>query len=276
MLTFPVSHWGPQYLTINNVNDLVLTSYAPFTNLEKNRPIIVTLTGNFYATTTSTFGVNLGNLSTWEQVDIELASGGVIGGDGGNGGNSSNGSGGAGGTGLDLNSANSSANVSFVNNGTIRGGGGGGGGGIRRSANGYRKPTGKDTNCTTLVGTFYSGGGGGGGGRTHLNNSSGGSRTTSTAQSGCSATQSTNGSAGTTSGGGGGGAGGIGRRIPSNAGNCLFCTNITTGGAGGAGGAWGTAGSAGVSGGGGAAGFSVTNTGSVAWTNNGTLTGPTT
>ena len=280
MLTFPVSHWSsepPQELTINNVNNLVLTSYTPFTDLDKTKPIIVTLTGNFYGGTTSGYGVNLGDLSTWNQVDVELASGGVIGGDGGNGGSGNSGNGGAGGGGLNINSANSSANVSFVNNGTIRGGGGGCAGGQRRGIGTHVSGTsgGKIPNPTCVNDTtVYASGGGGGGGRTHLTNSSGGARSSTTVGIQCTSfTNAGNGGSGTTSAPGGGGARGRTQYKVDNGSTCGACTNYY-GIAGGGGGAYGTAGTNVTGGSPGAAGSSVVNRDHCAWTNNGTLTGP--
>jgi hypothetical protein len=279
MFTFPTSHWSTvvQKITISNVNNLILSTYGPFAALKKGVPIEVTLTGNFYASTTAGYGVDLGNLSTWFKVDITLASGGVIGGDGGNGGSSSNGTGGAGGTGLRLNSTNSPSIVSFTNSGTIRGGGGGGGGGVRSSQLTAYNTGAKTANCSA-DGTAFAGGGGGGGGRTHLNNSTGGGSTTSTVGplGGCSISSNGSvGSAGTTGGGGGGGLRGASRYRSDPGTVCGACT-LFFGGAGGAGGSWGAVGFNGTSGARGAAGFSAINTGSVDWTDNGTLNGPTT
>jgi len=158
---------GVQNVTINGGVNVILTSDAGFTALDKNFPIAVTLTGNFTSTSTGTAAFRVGNVSTWDQVDIELDTGAIIYGKGGNGGageqaggTGPNG-GGSGGYALDINSANSSANLSFTNNGYIRGGGGGGGGGNRA---GYADYNSDGKFCWVDNGTLYAPGGGGGGG----------------------------------------------------------------------------------------------------------------
>ena len=125
MFTFPVSHWSsdaPQEITLTGGTNVVLTSEAAFTALNSAKPIIVTLTGAYNGSTTSVYGFDCGNLSTYSDVTIIIASGATIRGDGGNGGRgglSTGATGGAGGTAFNANSNNNSTILKITNNGTI-------------------------------------------------------------------------------------------------------------------------------------------------------------
>ena len=257
-----------QEMTINGGTNIVLTSNSTFTAFSKAYKITVNLTGTFNGSTTSIYGFNCGDLSTWTDVDIVIASGCNIRGDGGNGGagTGGGGTGGGGGTALNVNSANSTGILSIVNNGTISGGGGGGGGGktIAYTDNEYSFMAGT---CTPK-GSEYAGGGGGGGGRTALTASSGGSPGLSTKGGDCNddlePTAGVNGSS--SSGGSGGARGWTKTKLNDLGGTCSPCvTNYGT--AGGAGGSWGAVGTAGASGGGagGAAGKWCINRDHASW-----------
>ena len=265
-----------QEVTINGGTNVVLTANGTFAAFDPDCPITVLLTGTFSASSTGSYAFDCGDLSGYTQVDITVDSGCNIYADGGNGGNSSNGAGGAGGTAVNINSANSSAILSFTNDGAIRGGGGGGGGGRRygltHSQSGSTGGKSPSPTCTSW-GTVYGGGGGGGGGQTGSTNTSGGARTTSTAGTGCTViSHGVAGSAGTVAGAGGGGARGGSRRKTDGGSTCSGC-NAFYGWVGGAGGAWGVAGSSAYQGAGGAAGKYVTNRDHCTWTNNGTVSG---
>jgi hypothetical protein len=251
-----------QLLTINTGTNFVLTSHSPFTDLSKGLPIIVTLTGVFYATNTSNKAFDVGDLSTWLHVTIKIGATCDVWGCGGAGGASVDGAGLSGGPAFDVNSNNSSTNLTVVNDGDIGGGGGGGGGGAQVWRGSYVKLLGKENDCDTFSVWKIAGGGGGGGGISGSTNSSGG--------------------AGTSTGGGTGGAGTISARGDRGArGYTIYQPSqpsSTCSGAigfygqyGGYGGLRAAAGGAAVSGVGGAAGTSLLNQASCDWTNNGTV-----
>ena len=269
---FPICHFSGgcpvQEITINGGTNIVLTSVAAFTALDKACPITVNLTGVFNATSTGTPAFNVGDVSTWDNVEIFVQSGCDVWGKGGAGGNSSLGAGGNGGIAFQVNSANSSANLSVtIDSGGEVGGGGGGGKGGQRIA--YSNHVGGDdghggSTCTNTS-NIQCGGGGGGGGQTGIT-VGGGSRTTSTATGECSSiTHGTVGASGLLSGRGLGGARGRSQKKPDNGSTCGACEN-RYGTAGSNGGAWATAG-----GGGAVGGASVANQGSASYTNNGTV-----
>lgn len=253
---------GEQKLTVNGGSNYDLSADSNFTAFDKTKKITVCLQGDFTATSTSNYAVEIGDLSTWAEVEIIIESGCRIVGRGGNGGNSSNGSGGAGGTALNVNSANSSSILTITNNGTIAGGGGGGGGGARYTVTSYTCSGGKGTVCNTSSFTLYRGGGGGGGG---AGSGSGGSRTTSSANKcGSGYAHGVAGSAGSISAAGGGGSRGYTRRCYDAVG-CGCDTGTYYGGSGGSGGAWGTGGNNGTTGSGGAAGKWCDNRDHASW-----------
>lgn len=266
-----------QKITINGGSNFTLASDAGFLALDKNKPIEVTLTGTFYATSTSTPAFDCGDLSTWRDVHVFVASGCDVWGKGGAGASSaaSSGPGAAGGTAFNVNGANSATRlaVTIQSGAEVGGGGGGGGAGNRLTVSSYRQVTTQHQGdeCNFNV-TVQRGSGGGGGGRSSSQSTTGGgSGSTSTTGHNCAAgINGGGGGTGTVTGAGGGGANGLGRYRPFiNSSSCGNCTNAN-GLSGAGGGTWATAGS-GSSSAGGAGGQSITNTASCTYTNLGTV-----
>ncbi len=269
IVSFPVSFFGAgaQELTVNGGVNYDLSADTNFTALDSSKPITVTLTGDFYSTNTSTPGFNIGNLSSYTQVDITAQSGCTITGKGGAGGAGVSGNGLNGAVGLECNALNSPSIVSFTNDGTINGGGGGGGGGLRTSNSDSVLSGAKTPTCDALPARLAGGGGGGGGASDNSSQSSGGAGGGST--DGCgSFANGAAGGAGTETGGGGGGARGFTQTRSTNCGTCAS----RFGTAGGAGGGFGAAGTA-SSGAPGAAGRGTNGSGAITFTNNGTVNG---
>lgn len=140
--------------TINtNTTDYVLRNQLISNGWNGVSPVNVTITiasGIYlYASSTSVYALNLGNLSTGSRVT--LINNGYILGRGGNGGNSAYGPGGSGYGGGPAVFVSSTTLVTIINNGVIGGGGGGGGAG-----GGVTFPIGKGAGTT--LGTTGGGG----------------------------------------------------------------------------------------------------------------------
>lgn len=254
-----------QFVTVGAQANYVLLSDVNFTKLNKHQRIIVTVTGNITSSSTTTDAFVVGDLSTYFNVDI--INDATIRGKGGNGGvgESSGGAGpavgGPGGDALFIDGANSSLILSFVNNTALRGGGGGGGGGARTSVGSFTLNA-KDDCISAGTAFAASGGGGGGAGQNIGTGGAGGTGGTTSAAAGA---------AGTSNGGGAGGN--RGTQNYTTSGQCNPAT--LNGNLGGNGGGSGLVGSVGPGGGsaGGARGFYIRNSGSCAFTNNGTVLG---
>lgn len=272
MLTFPINHWGgpPQMMTVVGGNKFVLASDSVFLSFNKDKRIQVFLEGEFYSDNIGVDAVDIGDISTWRKVEVTIDASCTIFGKGGAGAasTSSSGAGGVGGPGLDVNSANSSAVLTVINNGEIGGGGGGGGAGNRLTINDYNPVGGKLEDCVFNI-TLQRGSGGGGGGRSTDNSTSGGgARSLST--DGCGTfSHGVAGVLGNEIGAGAGGARGhtqFNTDLGTVCGACISSFGI----AGAAGGSWTVAG-VNSSSAGGAGGISATNQASADFTNNGTI-----
>ncbi len=261
-----------QEMTVVGGNKFVLASNATFLAFDKAFKITVALEGEFYSDNIGVDAVDIGNVSTWAEVEVIIDAGCTIFGRGGNGGVSSASPtvGSVGGPGLDVNSANSSAVLKITNNGEIGGGGGGGGAGTRSTASDFAVSNGKEPTCSAS-GVEQRGSGGGGGGRSTDNaTSAGGAGSTSTG--GCAGPAIINGTAGALGNEIGGGARGVRGQCVRNLNggtSCAPCTAVV-GNHGAAGGSWATSGASSNSAGG-AGGTSATNQGSADFTNNGTI-----
>lgn len=253
---------GPQEMEVTAQANYVLLNDSTFTDFNKNLPITVTVVGDITSTSTSTDAFTVGDLSTWDEVNIVFQSGTDVYGKGGNGGNgeadggSGPNAGGTGGDALFIHASNSDTilSVTVDSGASLRGGGGGGGGGNRRGFSDYNP--GPKT-CQSS-GTNYAPGGGGGGGAGQ-----------NVGTGGTGPGNATNGSSGTATGGGANGLRGSVAYQDSS------CNNQTGFGYHGRdGGASGTNGqSASNSAGPGTRGYYIRNSGSCNFTNNGTVAG---